>query len=85
MKTGGDLTITNGIAIVNDNSHNHIVSNISGLQEALDERTVVGEEVLDNNIAYIKEVPAKSAPYARIDAVGGMTRKCTNYFDNSKV
>ncbi len=36
MKSGGDLTISNGVAQVNDNSHNHVISNIDGLQTALD-------------------------------------------------
>lgn len=36
VKTGGDVTISNGTITVNDDSHNHIVSNIDGLQTTLD-------------------------------------------------
>ena len=36
VKTGGDVTISNGTITVNDDSHNHIISNIDGLQTALD-------------------------------------------------
>ncbi len=36
VKTGGDVTITDGVISVNDDSHNHIISNIDGLQSALD-------------------------------------------------
>ena len=36
VKTGGDITITDGVINVNDDSHNHIISNIDGLQSALD-------------------------------------------------
>lgn len=36
MKSGGDLTISNGVAQVNDDSHNHVISNVDGLQTALD-------------------------------------------------
>jgi hypothetical protein len=38
IKSGGGLTITSGIATVNDNSHNHIVDNIGGLQGLLDSK-----------------------------------------------
>ena len=36
VKTGGDVTITDGVITVKDDSHNHIISNIDGLQSALD-------------------------------------------------
>ena len=36
VKTGGDVTISDGVITVNDDSHNHIISNVDGLQSALD-------------------------------------------------
>ena len=36
VKTGGDVTISNGTITVNDDSHNHVISNVDGLQTALD-------------------------------------------------
>lgn len=36
VKTGGDVTIASGVITVNDDSHNHVISNIDGLQSALD-------------------------------------------------
>ena len=36
VKTGGDVTIADGVITVNDDSHNHVISNIDGLQSALD-------------------------------------------------
>ena len=36
VKTGGDVTITDGVITVNDDSHAHIIGNIDGLQSALD-------------------------------------------------
>lgn len=37
VKSGGDVTIDNtGIITVNDDSHNHVISNIDGLQALLD-------------------------------------------------
>lgn len=36
VKTGGDVTISSGVITVNDDSHNHVISNVDGLQSALD-------------------------------------------------
>lgn len=36
VKTGGDVTISNGVITINDDSHNHTISNVDGLQSALD-------------------------------------------------
>lgn len=36
VKSGGDVTISAGVITVNDDSHNHVISNIDGLQSALD-------------------------------------------------
>lgn len=41
IKSGGDLTITDGVAQVNDDSHNHVISNVDGLQSALDEKAAL--------------------------------------------
>lgn len=36
VKSGGDVTISGGLITVNDDSHNHVIGNVDGLQEALD-------------------------------------------------
>lgn len=36
VKSGGDVTITDGVITVNDDSHNHTIANVDGLQTALD-------------------------------------------------
>lgn len=36
VKSGGDVTISSGVITVNDDSHNHVISNVDGLQSALD-------------------------------------------------
>ena len=36
VKSGGDVSISNGIITVNDNSHAHTIGNVTGLQTALD-------------------------------------------------
>lgn len=36
VKSGGHVTISSGVITVNDDSHNHVISNIDGLQDELD-------------------------------------------------
>lgn len=36
VKSGGDVTISDGTITVNDDSHSHVINNIDGLQSALD-------------------------------------------------
>ena len=53
VKGGGDVTITNGVITVKDDSHNHVISNVDGLQTALDgkvptTRTVNGHALTGN-------------------------------------
>jgi hypothetical protein len=36
VKSGGDVTISGGVITVNDDSHNHTIANVDGLQDALD-------------------------------------------------
>lgn len=38
VKTGGDVTITDGVITVNDDSHNHTIANIDNLQSSLDSK-----------------------------------------------
>ena len=40
--SGGDVTITDGIIIVKDDSHNHTIDNVDGLQSALDGKSSTG-------------------------------------------
>lgn len=38
VKSGGAVTIVDGVISVNDDSHNHTIGNITGLQDALDKK-----------------------------------------------
>ena len=38
VKSGGDVTISNGTITVKDDSHNHVIANVDGLQTALDSK-----------------------------------------------
>lgn len=39
VKSGGDVTISAGVITVNDDSHNHTIANVDGLQTALDSKS----------------------------------------------
>ena len=42
VKSGGDVVISSGLITVNDDSHNHIIANVDGLQSALDSKASSG-------------------------------------------
>lgn len=48
VKSGGDVTISGGIITVNDDSHNHVISNIDGLQDILDEFEIITSQEIQN-------------------------------------
>ena len=53
VKSGGDVTISNGVITVKDDSHNHVISNIDNLQSSLDakvptSRTVNGKSLSED-------------------------------------
>lgn len=76
VKTGGDVTITDGVITVNDDSHNHTISNVDGLQAALDakvptSRTVNGKALTTDitlDAAAVGADAAGSAAQALADA-----------------
>lgn len=65
VKTGGDVTINaNGEISVNDNSHNHIISNIDNLQSTLDAKASVSHTHTSSEITDFNE--------ATQDAIGAI-------------
>lgn len=46
VKSGGDVTIANGIITVNDDSHNHVIGNIDNLQTTLDAKAPLASPAL---------------------------------------
>ena len=90
VKSGGDVTISNGTITVNDDSHNHTIANVEGLQTALDGKlptsgTAVKATADDNgqNIAdtYIKSlsVNGRTITYTKGDGdTGTITTQDTN-------
>lgn len=55
VKSGGDVTIASGVITVNDDSHNHVIDNIDGLQSALDGKAATSH---GTHVTYSTTVPA---------------------------
>lgn len=74
VKSGGDVTISNGVVTVNDDSHNHVISNVDGLQAALDGKAATSH---GTHVTYSTAAPAangtasagKAATVSRSDHV----------------
>ncbi len=79
VKSGGDVTINDGVITVKDDSHNHVISNVDGLQTALDsklDKTVTDlgnmsdktiadvQTALDNWIEINHTIPSKRAKFS---------------------
>lgn len=71
VKSGGSVTISNGEITVNDNSHNHTIANVDGLQTALDSKQPTGDYALssalptkvselDNDVGYLTSVATEN-------------------------
>lgn len=61
VKSGGDVTISNGVITVDDDSHNHTIANIDNLQSSLDakvpiSRTINGKALSANIILSASDV-----------------------------
>lgn len=66
VKSGGDVTITDGIITVTDDSHNHIIANVDGLSDALNgkvptARTVNGKALSSNITLTASDVGADAS------------------------
>ena len=55
VKSGGDVTISDGVITVNDDSHNHVISNIDGLQDAINNAETNANTYTDEAIANLLE------------------------------
>ena len=67
VKSGGDVTIENGVITVKDDSHNHTIANVDGLQDALDGKAAVSH---GTHVTY-----ATAAPLANGAAAVGTSSK----------
>lgn len=74
VKTGGDVTIANGVITVNDDSHNHTIANVDGLQTALDGKLASTLKGAANGLAELDadgKVPAAQLPSYVDDVIEG--------------
>lgn len=74
VKTGGDVTIDNGVITVKDNSHAHSIENVTNLQAALDAKIAATTKGSANGVAELDstgKVPASQLPSFVDDVVEG--------------
>lgn len=74
VKTGGDVTISDGVITVNDNSHAHTIGNVTGLQTALDAKIATSAKGTANGVAELDstgKVPANQLPSFVDDVIEG--------------
>lgn len=83
VKSGGDVTISDGVITVNDDSHNHIIDNVDGLQDALDgkvptSRTINNKALSANITLSASDVGALPNTTVIPDALADLTSDATH-------
>lgn len=78
IKSGGDLTIKDGVAEVNYNSHSHAISSIDELQSALDGKSPTGHThddryYTETEMSNLLSKKSDYTPFASFDAGDGNT------------
>lgn len=73
VKSGGDVTISSGVITVNDDSHNHTISNIDNLQTSLDAKqaTITGgaTTITSSNLTANRALISNSSGKVGVSAV----------------
>ena len=73
VKSGGDVTINSGVITVNDDSHAHVISNVDGLQTALDAKqaTITGgaSTIASSNLTASRALVSDSSGKVAVSAV----------------
>ena len=73
VKSGGDVTISSGVITVNDDSHNHTISNIDNLQTSLDSKqnTITGgaTTITSSNLTASRALMSDSSGKVSVSAV----------------
>lgn len=75
VKSGGDVTISSGVITVNDDSHNHTIANVDGLQSALDGKAAKSEG------AFYIEGTGTTDSEAKTSTWTGTSDRITEYYD----
>ena len=76
VKSGGDVTISDGVIAVNDDSHNHTISNVDNLQSSLDGKLSLSGGTMTGAITVSS--PAASMNGGKIDVPAGASRLYAN-------
>lgn len=74
VKSGGDVTISSGVITVNDDSHNHTIANVDGLQDELDAKAKK-----EHGIYYIEGTSTTAGTWI------GTCNDITEYYDGLTV
>lgn len=86
VKSGGDVTISSGVITVKDDSHNHVISNVDGLQSALDAKLDTSLKGAASGLAELDstgKVPASQLPSYVDDVVEGTYASSTSFKDST--
>ena len=83
VKSGGDVTIKDGVISVNDDSHNHVISNIDGLQTALDGKSSTGHQHYYAGSSSRGGIATNAARLSNTTSIGSATQPV--YFNASGV
>lgn len=87
VKSGGDVTVgTDGIMSVVDNSHNHTIANVTGLQDALDDKISTSLKGTANGVAELDadgKVPSTQLPSYVDDVIEGYLNAGKFYKESS--
>lgn len=88
VKSGTDITVdSSGNVSVNDNSHNHTISNVSGLQDALDDKVsiVSGKDLSTNDFtnAYKGKLDVTNIAYGTCSTAAGTAAKTITVSGNT--
>ena len=75
VKSGGDVTISDGVITVNDDSHNHTIANVDGLQTALDGKANKSEGIFFIEGTGTTDSTAKTSTWT------GTSDRITAYYD----
>lgn len=82
VKSGGDVTISNGVITVNDDSHSHVIANIDGLQNTLDGKASTGHSHDDK---YYTEAEVDAKIDEMSNAVADLSDTVSTNYDESLV
>ena len=84
VKSGGDISVDSaGNVTVNDNSHNHTIENVTGLQDALDGKISASQKGTNNGVAELDatgKVPSSQLPSYVDDVIEGYLNSSDNKF-----